>query len=115
MRFVRRRPNQRHMLFWTGKFLSRELFEKEPHFFFQWVPLLRGEIGIVAYSTADSAVSVVTRYGLDGWEIEHPCGRDFPHPFRQSLGRIQAAVNWIPSFFLGSKAAGAGSGPHTPI
>ena len=34
----------------------------------------------------DSSVGIVTRYGLDGPEIISRCGRNFPHPSRQTLG-----------------------------
>jgi hypothetical protein len=44
----------------------------------------------------DSAVSIETRYGLDGSGIESRWGSDFLHPFRSALGSTQPPIQWIP-------------------
>jgi hypothetical protein len=63
----------------------------------------------------DSSVGIVTRYGLDGQEIESRCGRDFPHPSRSALEPTLPDVQGVPGLFPGVKAAGAWSWPPTPI
>ena len=47
-------------------------------------------------SGLDSLVDIVTRYGLDGPEIESRWGRDFLHPSRPALGPTQAPIQWVP-------------------
>ena len=61
------------------------------------------------YMGRDSSVGIATRYGLDGPGIESRWGRDFPHQSRPALGPTQPPVQWVPSLFLGGKAAGAWS------
>ena len=43
-----------------------------------------------------SAVGIATRYGLDGPGIESRWGRDFPRPYRPTLGPTQPSVQWVP-------------------
>ena len=45
-----------------------------------------------------SVVSVATRYGLDGPEIESRWGRDFPHPSRSVVGPTQHPTMGTGSF-----------------
>ena len=48
----------------------------------------------------DSAVGIVTRYGLDGPWIEFRCGgRDFLHPSRPALGPTRPPIQWVPCLF----------------
>jgi hypothetical protein len=63
----------------------------------------------------DSVVGTVTRYGLDGPEIESRWGRDFSQPPRSALGPTQPPIQWVPGLFPGGKATGAWSLPPTPI
>jgi len=56
----------------------------------------------------DSVVVIATRYGLDGPGIESRCWRDFPHPFRPSLGSTHPPVQSIGSGSVSrGKAAGS--------
>jgi hypothetical protein len=57
----------------------------------------------------DSAVGIAISYGLHGPRIESRSGRDYPHPSRLALGTTRPPIQWMPSFFLGGKAAGAWS------
>jgi hypothetical protein len=59
------------------------------------------------YVGQNSAVSIATRYGLDGLGIESRCGRDFPYPSRPALGPTQPPVQWVPGLFPRGKAARA--------
>ena len=43
----------------------------------------------------DSAVGIVTRYGLDDPGIESPWGRDISRPSGPALGPIQPPVQWV--------------------
>ena len=61
----------------------------------------------------DSSVGIATRYGLDGQGIESRWGRDFPHPFRPSLGSTKVPIQWVPGLSRG-KAAGTWRWPPTP-
>jgi hypothetical protein len=56
-------------------------------------PLLLRSVG------RDSVVGIVTRYGLDGPEIESRQGRDFQHPSRPALGPTQPPVQWVPGHY----------------
>jgi hypothetical protein len=49
----------------------------------------------------DSSVSIATRYGLDGPEIESWRGRDFPHPSRPALVPTQPPIQWVPGLSRG--------------
>ena len=51
----------------------------------------------------DSSVGIATRYGLDGPGIESRWGggRDFPHPYRPTLGPTQPPVQWVPGLSRG--------------
>jgi len=53
------------------------------------------------------AVGIVTRYGLEGSEIEFRWGRNFPHPSRRSLGPTEPHVKRVPALFPGGKTAEA--------
>jgi hypothetical protein len=56
-----------------------------------------------------SSVDIATRYGLDGPGIESRCGvRDFPHPYRPSLGAHPASYTMVTGSFLGVKRSGRG-------
>ena len=44
----------------------------------------------------DSAVDIVTGYGLDGPGIESRWGRDFLQPSRLALGPNHPPIQWIP-------------------
>ena len=59
-----------------------------------------------------SSVGMETRYRLGGPGIESRWGRDFPHPFRTSLGPTQTPVQWAPGLSR-SKASGAWRWPTT--
>ena len=64
----------------------------------------------------DTAVRIVTLYGLDRPVIESRWGgRDFPHPSRPDLLPTQCPVHWVSAHFPGSKAEGAWHCPSTPI
>jgi hypothetical protein len=56
----------------------------------------------------DSAVGMVTRYGLDGPEIKSLWGRDFPHPSRPALGPTQPPIQLVPGLSRGVKRPGRG-------
>ena len=49
----------------------------------------------------DSSVSTVTRYRLDGPEIESQQGRDFPHLSRPALGPNQPPIQWVLGLYRG--------------
>ena len=49
-----------------------------------------------AKPAARMAVSIATRYRLDGSGIESRWGRDFLHPSRLALGPTQPPVQWVP-------------------
>jgi hypothetical protein len=49
----------------------------------------------------DSSVSIATRYGLDGPEIESWQGRHFLYPSRLALGPTQPPIQWVPCFSWG--------------
>jgi hypothetical protein len=66
------------------------------------------------YVVPDSAVHMVTRYGLNGPGIESWWGRDFPHPSRTALGPTEPPTQWVPSLFPGGKAAEAWYWPSIP-
>jgi hypothetical protein len=70
----------------TGNFHqgTRRLLERFPS-----VDWLQG--GTEYYYVQDSAVSIATRYGLDGPGIESRWKSDFPHPSRPALGPTQAS------------------------
>jgi hypothetical protein len=53
-----------------------------------------------------SVVSMATRCGLDGPEIESQWGRDFPHPSRPALQSTQPPIKRVPDLFTRNKAAG---------
>ena len=55
----------------------------------------------------DSAVSVVTCYGMDCPRIKSRLGRDFPRPSRPAVGHTQLPIQWVPGIFPGGKVAGA--------
>jgi len=46
----------------------------------------------ISFVGQDSVVFIVTRYGLEGPEIESRWGRDFPHLSRLALGPTQPSV-----------------------
>jgi hypothetical protein len=54
----------------------------------------------------DSAVGIATGYEVDGAGLVSRGGRDFPQPFRTTLGG-NPARQWVPGLFPGGKAAGA--------
>jgi hypothetical protein len=62
----------------------------------------------------DSALSIVTRYRLDGPDIEARWGRCLPQLSRQTLGPTQAPVKRLPGLFPRGKAAGEWRWPTTP-
>ena len=55
----------------------------------------------------DSSVGIATRSGLDAPRIASRWGRGFPHPSKPALGLTQTPVQWVPSRYVGGKAAGA--------
>ena len=56
----------------------------------------------------DSAVSIVTRYGLDGPGVESRWVRDYPHPSRLALGPTYPPIEWLPGLSWGVKQPGRG-------
>jgi hypothetical protein len=62
----------------------------------------------------DSVVCIVSRYRVDGPEIESPSGRNFPHPSRLALEPTEPSVQRVPGLFHGSTAVGAWCWPPTP-
>jgi len=54
----------------------------------------------------DSSVFIATRYGLDGPTIESRWRRDFPHPFKPSLGSTQPSAQWVPGHSRGLSGRG---------
>ena len=55
----------------------------------------------------DSSVGIANRYELDGPGIESRWGRDFPNPFRSSLGPTHPPIQWVPGVIPGGKAVRA--------
>ena len=49
----------------------------------------------------DSAVSVATRYGLDGPGIESRWERDLPLPSTLAPGPTQPPIHWVPALSRG--------------
>jgi hypothetical protein len=49
----------------------------------------------------DSAVSIATRYGLDGPGIESQWGRDFLHPSRPAVVLTQPPIQGVPGLRRG--------------
>jgi hypothetical protein len=45
------------------------------------------------------AVSIATRYGLDGPGIESWWERDFPHRTKPALGPTQTPIQWVPGLY----------------
>ena len=64
-------------------------------------------IYIYIYGGRDSVVGIANGYGLEGPEIDSRWGREFQHPSRPAPDPTQSHVQWVTSFFLGGKAAGA--------
>jgi hypothetical protein len=60
----------------------------------------------------DSAVSVPTRYGLDGPGIDSLWGRDFPQPSRPALCPTQPAIRWVPGLSRGYSGRGVALTTH---
>jgi hypothetical protein len=58
---------------------------------------------VVYSSKEDSAVGIVTRYGLDGPGLESRWGRDFPHPSRPAQGAHPASYTMGTGSFPGVK------------
>jgi hypothetical protein len=56
---------------------------------------------IIIITGRDSAVGMVTRYGLDGPGIESRWERVFPHPSRPALWTTQSSIQWVPGLFQG--------------
>jgi hypothetical protein len=56
----------------------------------------------------DSSIGIVTRYGLDGPEIESRWGRNFPHLSRPALGPTQPPIQQVPGPFPGGRRGTAG-------
>jgi hypothetical protein len=52
----------------------------------------------------DSAVSVATRYGLDGPGIDSLWGREFPQTSITALGPTQPPIRWVPGLSRGTVA-----------
>jgi hypothetical protein len=51
------------------------------------------------YGGRDSAVCIMTRYGLDGPGLTSRWGRDFLSPSRPAPRPIQPSVQWVPGLF----------------
>jgi hypothetical protein len=60
----------------------------------------------------DSAVSIGTRYGLDGLRIESQWGKDFPHPSRPALGSTHPPIQWVPGLSRGYSGPGGALTTH---
>ena len=54
----------------------------------------------IMFGGRDISVVLVTRYGLDGPDIESRWGRDFLHPSRPVLGPTHPPIQWVPGFFF---------------
>jgi len=61
---------------------------------------------LMKHEVPDSSVSTVTRYGLEGPQIESWWGRDFPHLSRPALGPTQSPVQWVPGLSRGLRRPG---------
>jgi hypothetical protein len=69
----------------------------------------------VDFRARDSAVGIVTHYGLDSPRIESRWGRDFPHPLGPTLGPTQPPIQWVAGLFPAGKATEACRWPPIPI
>jgi hypothetical protein len=68
----------------------------------------------VILTWADREVGIGTRYGLECPGIEFRWERDFPRPFRPTLGPTHTPLRWIPGLFLGVKRPVYDFGHPTP-
>jgi len=66
---------------------------------------------VVRYSAAGTA----TCLGLGSPGMESRWGRDFQHPYKQTLRVTHPPAQWVPRFFTGSRAARTWLWPHTPV
>ena len=60
-----------------------------------------------------SSASIATRYELEGPGVKSQWVRDFPHPYRPTLGPTQPPIR-VPGLYPGGKTAGAWRWPPTP-
>ena len=67
---------------------------------------------LLYWTGRDSAVSIATRYELDGQGIESRWARDFPHPSRPTLGPTQPPIQLITGLSRGLSSRGVALTTH---
>jgi hypothetical protein len=106
------RTTRRHILHESKRFLQKWLTNNDRHTV-TCVPnsnsINRTNIREVG---RDSAVSVATRYGLDGPGIDSLWRRHFPHPSTPALGNTQPPIQWVQGISHGYSGRGVALTTH---